>query len=53
MQIIKEKLEIDYTGDYKFRGKPFFDDKWNYCETFKLEFDDNNNLINIENIKLN
>lgn len=45
--------EIDYTGDYKFRGKTFFDGKWNYCETFKLEFDDNNNLINIENIKLN
>lgn len=45
--------EIDYTGDYKFKGKTFFDGKWNYCETFKLEFDDNNNLINIENIKLN
>ena len=45
--------EIDYTGGYKFRGKTFFDGKWEYCETFKLEFDDNNNLINIENIKLN
>ena len=29
----------------------FFNGKWNYCETFKLEFDDNNNLVNIENIK--
>ena len=45
--------EIDYTGDYKFRGKTFFDGKWEYCETFKLEFDDDHNLINIENIKLN
>ena len=44
--------EIDYTGDYKFRGKTFFDGKWEYCETFKLEFDDDHNLINIENIKL-
>lgn len=45
--------EIDYTGIYKFDGKQFFDGKWNYCETFKLEFDDDNNLINIKNIKLN
>ena len=42
--------EIDYTGSYKFKGKKFFDGTWNYCETFKLEFN-NNNLINIENIK--
>lgn len=42
--------EIDYTGSYKFKGKEFFDGTWNYCETFKLEFN-NNNLINIENIK--
>lgn len=38
--------EIDYTGIYKFDGK------WNYCETFKLEFDDDNDLIDIKNIKL-
>ena len=44
--------EIDYTGIYKFDGKQFFDGKWNYCETFKLEFDDDNDLINIKNIKL-
>ncbi len=42
--------EINYSGPYKFNNKDFFDGKWNYCETFKLEFD-NNNLINIENIK--
>ena len=42
--------EIDYTGIYKFDGKQFFDGKWNYCETFKLEFDDNNDLISIETI---
>lgn len=45
--------EIGYTDGYKFNGKQFFDGKWSYCETFKLEFDYNNNLINIENIKLN
>ena len=43
--------EIKYTGPYKYNGVEFFDGKWNYCETFKLEFDDNNNLVNIENIK--
>ena len=44
--------EIGYTDGYKFNGKQFFDGKWSYCETFKLECDYNNNLINIENIKL-
>lgn len=43
--------EISYTGPYKYNDREFFDGKWNYCETFKLEFDDNNNLVNIENIK--
>jgi len=43
--------EILYTGPYKYNDREFFDGKWNYCETFKLEFDDNNNLVNIENIK--
>ena len=43
--------EISYTGSYKYNDREFFDGKWNYCETFKLEFDDNNNLVNIENIK--
>ena len=42
--------EIGYTDGYKFNGKQFFDGKWNYCETFKLEFDDNNDLISIETI---
>lgn len=43
--------EIDYIGVYKFNGKQFFDGKWNYCETFRLEFDDDNNLINIQNVQ--
>lgn len=42
--------EIGYTDGYKFNGKQFFDGKWSYCETFKLEFDDNNDLISIETI---
>ena len=35
----------------KFNGKIIFEGNLDYCETFKLEFDDNNKLINIENIK--
>ena len=42
--------EVSYDEPYKFQGKEFFDGKWNYCETFKLEFDDNN-LVSIENIR--
>lgn len=40
--------EID---GYKFKGVTFFDGKWGHCETFKLTFDDNNQLIDIKNIK--
>ena len=49
--LLSNWCEINYSGEYKFNGKTFFDGKWNYCETFKLEFDDDKNLINIENIK--
>lgn len=41
--------EINYDDSYKFNGKEFFDGKWNYCETFKLIFDENNDLLSIEN----
>lgn len=42
--------EISYDSDYKFNNQVFFDGKWNYCQIFKLVFDDYNNLVNIENI---
>ena len=42
--------EVSYTDNYKFKGNVFFDGKWNYCETFKLEFNENKNLISIKNI---
>ena len=42
--------EISYDGDYKFNNQAFFDGKWDYLETFKLTFDDKNNLIDIKNI---
>lgn len=43
--------EVSLTGPYKFKNKIFFDGKWNFCETFKLTFNDNDELVNIENIK--
>ena len=42
--------DIDYSG-YKYNGEIFFNGKWNYCETFKLVFDDENNLKSIKNLK--
>lgn len=38
--------------NYYFNNELFFDGKWEAPELFKLEFDDTNNLINIENIKI-
>lgn len=48
--LLSNWCEVSYDGDYKFNNKKFFDGKWNYLETFKLTFDDNNNLIEIKNI---
>ena len=49
--LLKKWCEVSYSGSYKFQGNDFFDGKWNYCETFKLEFDDDNNLLSIKNLK--
>ena len=49
--LLKNWCDVSYSGNYKFRGNIFFDGKWNYCETFKLEFDDNNDLLSIKNLK--
>lgn len=46
--LLSNWCEIKFLGEYKFKDKVFFDGNWNYCETFKLIFDDENNLINIE-----
>ena len=50
--LLKEWCEVNYCDDYKFNGNVFFDGNWNYCETFKLVFE-NNKLIDIKNIKHN
>lgn len=49
--LLSKWCDISYAGPYKFNDVEFFDGKWKYCETFKLTFDDKDNLLNIENIK--
>ena len=51
MTLLKTWCEVSYESDYYFKGNKFFDGKWNYCETFKLKFDDDNNLISIKNLR--
>ena len=50
--LLKKWCIVKYQKPYIFNNKIFFDGKWNYLETFKLIFDDNNNLLSITNIKL-
>lgn len=50
MILLKKWCSVGYDSDYYFHGNQFFDGKWNYCETFKLVFN-NKELISIENIK--
>lgn len=44
IQIEENKLK------YIYNGKVLLNGHLNYCETFKLNFDDNNNLISIEKL---
>ena len=41
----------DFSYKFLFNDEEVFNDKIDYCEIFKLTFDDKNKLINIENIK--
>ncbi len=52
--LLKKWCDITIVNDklrYTFNDKIILDGYINYCETFKLEFD-NNNIVNIENIKV-
>lgn len=50
--LLTKWCDVDFMGDYKFNNEVFFDGKWNYCQTFKLEFDDDFTLLNVETIKI-
>ena len=45
VEIVNDKMK------YSFNGKVLLHDYFDYCESFKLEFDDDNRLLNIINIK--
>lgn len=45
--LLSNWCEVSYDSDYKFNKKIFFDGKWEYLQTFKLTFDDNNALVDI------
>lgn len=49
--LLKMFSDVKYGGNYTYNGDTYFDGKWEYLETFKLIYDENNNLVNIENIK--
>ena len=52
--LLKKWCDIDIVDDklnYSYNGNLLLDNYFDYCEIFKLEFE-NNNLINIQNIKL-
>ena len=51
--LLKMFSEVSYDGDYSYNEQKYFDGCWNYLETFKLEFDENKKIINIENINYN
>ena len=51
--LLKKWCNINIVNDklrYSFNNNVIFDGYFNYCETFKLEFDDNNELVDIKNI---
>ena len=48
--LLSKWCKVSYEDPYYYNDKEIFDGKWNYCETFKLEFD-GDNLINITNIR--
>lgn len=54
--LLKKWCDIQVVDDnlrYSFNNNILLDGYFNYCETFKLEFNDNDELVNIQNINLN
>ncbi len=53
--LLKKWCDVNIVDDklrYIFKNEIILDGYFNYCETFKLVFDDENKLIDIKNIKL-
>lgn len=52
MYLLCEWCSVSYDSDYKFDGKVFFDGRWKCCQTFKLEFDDDFTLRNVNIVEI-
>lgn len=53
--LLKKWCDVNIVDDklrYRFKNEIILDGYFNYCETFRLVFDDENKLIDIKNIKL-
>lgn len=48
--LLKNWCEVYYNKEYKINNNVFFNGKWEYLQTFKLEFNIDNKLISINNI---
>lgn len=49
--LLKKWCKVYYDKPYTFKDKIFFDGKWRYLETFKLVFNSDNELTNVDNIR--
>ena len=45
IKVVDDKLR------YSYKDKILLDGYFNYCETFKIDFDENNSIMDINNIK--
>lgn len=50
--LLKKWCNVYYDKSYTFEDRPFFDGKWQYLETFRLTFNETNDLTDVENIKM-
>ena len=48
--LLSNWCNIDNKGIYQFKNQVIFNGKWHDCETFKLVFDDNDELCQIQNV---
>ena len=48
--LLSKWCDVNLTGPYTFKEKEIFDGKWDFCETFKLLFNDKKELISIKNL---
>ena len=49
--LLKKWCTINENNEFVYKKKAFFNGEWKPCTSFKLEFDNKNNLIDIDEIK--